>query len=77
MQRRMLVMVYGMRQRHGAQFTIDSKLGAGTTMRLLFPVHAPAFSSMLRLSAAQAPVRHLRILVVRRALFDFIGRGNA
>ena len=33
-----LAMVYGMTQRHSAGIEIESKLGTGTTMRLLFPV---------------------------------------
>jgi len=40
-----LAMVYGMAQRHGAELRIDSEPGKGTTMRLLFPVFAPTFSS--------------------------------
>jgi PAS domain S-box-containing protein len=33
-----LAMVYGMTQRHGAELEIHSAPGAGTTMRLIFPV---------------------------------------
>jgi PAS domain S-box-containing protein len=32
-----LPMVFGMAQRHGAELEIDSELGHGTTMRLIFP----------------------------------------
>jgi signal transduction histidine kinase/CHASE3 domain sensor protein/ActR/RegA family two-component response regulator len=32
-----LAMVYGMAQRHGAEMEIDSQLGRGTTVRLIFP----------------------------------------
>jgi hypothetical protein len=33
-----LAMVYGMAERHGAELEIDSELGAGTVVRLVFPV---------------------------------------
>jgi CheY-like chemotaxis protein len=33
-----LAMVYGMAQRHGAELSIESTRGEGTTMRLLFPI---------------------------------------
>ena len=48
-----LAMVYGMVQRHSAALEIDSKPGAGTTIRLLFPVGAAA-------SASAAPVLRRR-----------------
>ena len=32
-----LPMVFGMVQRHGGDFEIDSELGRGTTMRMIFP----------------------------------------
>ena len=32
-----LAMVYGAMQRHGAEITIDSAPGQGTTIRLIFP----------------------------------------
>src|SRR5690606_38527106 len=59
-----LAMVYGMVQRHGAQMQIDSQAGAGTTMRLRFPVSGEAFTSSVRLTAAPEKVPPLRILVV-------------
>jgi len=34
-------MVFGMVQRHGGDFEIDSELGRGTTMRMILP-HAPS-----------------------------------
>jgi len=37
-----LAMVYGVLQRHGAELEIDSALGQGTTMRLIFPAADPA-----------------------------------
>lgn len=57
-----LPMVFGMAQRHGAELEIDSELGRGSTLRLIFP-RAP--------SAASARERHhgehrraLRLLVI-------------
>jgi CheY-like chemotaxis protein len=58
-----LAMVYGVMQRHNAEIEIDSEVRKGSTMRLAFPVPAPA-------SASGAPeevdrvVERLRILVV-------------
>jgi signal transduction histidine kinase/ActR/RegA family two-component response regulator len=37
-----LAMVYGVLQRHGADLEIDSALGRGTTMRLIFPAADPS-----------------------------------
>jgi CheY-like chemotaxis protein len=37
-----LAMVYGVLQRHGADLEIDSAVGRGTTMRLVFPAADPA-----------------------------------
>jgi signal transduction histidine kinase len=59
-----LAMVYGMAQRHGCALEIDSKPGAGTTIRLVFPVGSAASSSTARVRALQVPTRSLRILVV-------------
>jgi signal transduction histidine kinase len=59
-----LAMVYGMAQRHGCALEIDSKPGAGTTIRLVFPVSAAALSSIARVAAPQPTTRNLRILVV-------------
>jgi signal transduction histidine kinase/CheY-like chemotaxis protein len=36
-----LAMVYGVLQRHGAELEIDSAIGRGTTIRLLFPIADP------------------------------------
>jgi CheY-like chemotaxis protein len=57
-----LPMVYGMAQRHGAELEIDSELGRGTTMRLLFP-RAPSGVTVREhtLPEHQGP---LRILLV-------------
>src|SRR5262249_17961517 len=59
-----LAMVYGMTERHSADLEIESAIGKGTTMRLVFPaapVSAPEAPSAPR--APAAPL-HLRILVV-------------
>ena len=37
-----LAMVYGMMERHDGSIQIESELGKGTTVRLIFPVRAPA-----------------------------------
>jgi PAS domain S-box-containing protein len=56
-----LAMVYGMVQRHSSELEIDSELGAGTTMRLIFPVAASASAQQ----AATAPLlRPLRLLII-------------
>jgi signal transduction histidine kinase len=59
-----LAMVYGMAQRHGAALEIDSKPGAGTTVRLLFPVSAAASGSTARVPVLRMPSCSLRLLVV-------------
>jgi signal transduction histidine kinase/ActR/RegA family two-component response regulator len=59
-----LAMVFGMAERHGAELEIDSELGAGTVVRLVFPV-APVSEAVA--PAANVPrrqVRDLRILVI-------------
>ncbi len=58
-----LAMVYGMAQRHGAEIEIESELGAGTTMRLAFPISAPTAPVAVP-PMARAPSRRLRILLV-------------
>jgi PAS domain S-box-containing protein len=63
-----LAMVYGMLQRHGGRIEIDSVPGAGTTMRLVFPLRlrapaeAPAAASQM--GETRRPSRPLRILLV-------------
>jgi PAS domain S-box-containing protein len=59
-----LAMVYGIAQRHGADFEIDSVLGSGTTVRLTLPVAAqsPRELSPALLEPERPPP--LRILVV-------------
>jgi PAS domain S-box-containing protein len=57
-----LPMVFGMLQRHGGEMEIDSELGRGTTVRLIFPV-APSGTSVRESEIAPALPR-LRILLV-------------
>ena len=59
-----LAMVYGMAQRHGCTLEIDSKTGAGTTIRLIFPVGVARPVAIAPVPAPQVPARSLRILVV-------------
>jgi DNA-binding response OmpR family regulator len=59
-----LAMVYGMAQRHGCALEIDSKPGAGTTIRLVFPVTSSASPPTARVPVLPIPTRSLRILVV-------------
>jgi nitrogen-specific signal transduction histidine kinase len=59
-----LAMVYGMVQRHSAELQIDSVVGKGTAVRLIFPVSAPMFVSTMRLAAPHKPTQRLRILIV-------------
>jgi signal transduction histidine kinase len=59
-----LAMVYGMAQRHGCALEIDSKLGVGTTIRLVFPIGAAASATAAPVSAPPPRARSLRILVV-------------
>jgi signal transduction histidine kinase/CheY-like chemotaxis protein len=57
-----LPMVFGMVQRHGGQLEIDSELGRGTTMRLLFPGAPDSLTTRERVLPAKS--RPLRILLV-------------
>jgi signal transduction histidine kinase len=59
-----LAMVYGMVQRHGATLEIDSKLGAGTTMRLLFPFDTTPSGLTIKGRSLSIPERSLRLLIV-------------
>jgi PAS domain S-box-containing protein len=59
-----LAMVYGSMQRHGAEITIESAPGEGTTIRLGFPAHAePAPVQVLPVHPPSLP-RALKILLV-------------
>jgi PAS domain S-box-containing protein len=57
-----LPMVFGMVQRHGGEFEIDSELGSGTTMRLIFPC-APTGMTDVELQPTPPP-RPLRLLLI-------------
>ncbi len=59
-----LAMVYGMVQRHSAELQIDSELGRGTTVRVMFPVSETAQVATAQAPAAQGPPRRLSILLV-------------
>ncbi len=59
-----LAVVHGVLERHAAQLTIESTVGHGTTMRLLFP-RAPSNSTTATQRAeVEASPPHLRILVI-------------
>jgi PAS domain S-box-containing protein len=59
-----LAMVYGVVQRHGAEIAIDSTAGAGTTVRLMFPIRSPfVIDPAKRDESMRIPAR-LRILVI-------------
>ncbi|MBN8525330.1 MAG: PAS domain S-box protein [Planctomycetes bacterium] len=57
-----LAMVYGVLQRHGAEFTIDSAVGRGSTMRIDFTVLSMTATASPALQAATLPP--LRLLLV-------------
>ncbi len=57
-----LAMVYGMAQRHGAELDIDSEVGKGTCVRVIFPV-AEAVQPGQE-PPPEFPPRGLRILVI-------------
>jgi signal transduction histidine kinase/CheY-like chemotaxis protein/HAMP domain-containing protein len=60
-----LAMVYGMVQRHSAELEIESVLGQGTTLRLIFPVFAAVSPSETAPNPAiQGPPQRLSILLV-------------
>lgn len=58
-----LAMIYGMAQRHGAELSIDSEPGRGSTMRLQFPIPMVAKAATVRLPALQMP-QPLHILLI-------------
>lgn len=59
-----LSMVYGMIQRHNGSIEIDSALGQGTTIRLLFPVHIETSPDRVGVAISEPIVPALRILCV-------------
>jgi signal transduction histidine kinase len=59
-----LAMVYGMVQRHSAELEIDSAVGKGTTVRLIFPSQASSLVDADETARFPAVTRRLRILLV-------------
>jgi signal transduction histidine kinase/ActR/RegA family two-component response regulator len=59
-----LAMVYGMIQRHSAELEIDSELGKGTTMRLIFTLSLPDTAASGLVPVLVPPQSPLRILLV-------------
>jgi signal transduction histidine kinase/ActR/RegA family two-component response regulator len=55
-----LAMVYGVAERHEAKIEIESKLGKGTTVRLVFPIRKPPAGSAAEVQAPeQSPSLHI------------------
>ena len=59
-----LAMVYGMVQRHSADLNIDSAVGHGTTVRLIFAAADPVTVPVAAGAPLQPLTRRLRILLV-------------
>jgi signal transduction histidine kinase/ActR/RegA family two-component response regulator/uncharacterized membrane protein affecting hemolysin expression len=59
-----LAMVYGMIQRHSAEFDIESDVGKGTTMRITFPAYTQPLVSAPRSADTHSPMRRLRVLLI-------------
>jgi signal transduction histidine kinase/ActR/RegA family two-component response regulator len=59
-----LASVYGMLQRHGATLEVDSALGKGTTMRMIFPAYTDQSDATGPHATALMTLRQLRILVI-------------
>ncbi|MDQ7246472.1 ATP-binding protein [Dongia sedimenti] len=59
-----LAMVYGVLQRHGADLEIDSTVGRGTTMRMVFPAIDPARTKATGDSAEPERPQRLPLLVI-------------
>ncbi len=59
-----LAMVYGMVQRHSAELEIESAIGRGTTVRLIFPTQASSIVTPDTTARVPALARPLRILLV-------------
>jgi CheY-like chemotaxis protein len=59
-----LAMVYGVLQRHRAEIEIESAVGQGTTMRLVFALPVAAVAGPARGPIASSPPSTLRILLV-------------
>jgi len=78
-----LAMVYGMIQRHSAEFDIDSVVGQGTTMRVTFPAYTQPLVATPRTADTHVPMRRLRVLlidddpIIIKALEDaLVGEGH-
>ena len=59
-----LAMVYGMIQRHSAEFEIDSAIGHGTTMHVIFPAYTQSLLATSRMPAQRFVQQRLRVLLV-------------
>jgi PAS domain S-box-containing protein len=59
-----LAMVYGVVQRHSAELEIESVVGKGTTVRLVFPADPANVRRPATSTAAHTTVSRLRILIV-------------
>jgi CheY-like chemotaxis protein len=59
-----LAMVYGMIQRHSAQFEIESGVGKGTSMQITFPAYTQPLMAVERSVDTPVPIRRLRVLLV-------------
>jgi signal transduction histidine kinase/ActR/RegA family two-component response regulator/uncharacterized membrane protein affecting hemolysin expression len=59
-----LAMVYGMIQRHSAEFEIESFVGKGTSMQVTFPAYTQALVSATRSAETHVPMRRLRVLLI-------------
>ncbi|MBI1211827.1 MAG: response regulator [Alphaproteobacteria bacterium] len=59
-----LAMVYGIAQRHGAQIEIDSEVGKGTTVSMVFPTPETPVSASEKAEQAVAGDAKLRLLLV-------------
>ena len=59
-----LAMVYGMIQRHSAELEIDSVVGSGTTVRVLFGAAQTPLEDTDRTAARLQPAQRLRALLV-------------
>jgi signal transduction histidine kinase len=74
-----LAMVYGMIQRHSAEFAIESAPGQGTCMQITFPAYSHSTGNTARVGQPQLVLQRLRVLIVDddpiiiKALEDALG----
>jgi signal transduction histidine kinase len=59
-----LAMVYGMIQRHSAQFDIESAVGRGTTMQIGFPAYTQPIIAAQRVADSPLVTQRLRVLLI-------------